>query len=482
MHRWRYLLPLPLLACSLAFPAASFGATPTTVTGPPTIGEAAGPATFTIDCGTADPVIGVDPQVPFSGQLTVTVTPGSPAATQGADYGDPSRATVECVAGNPSGTVEVPITDDALDEPGEKFTVTIEGTLVPTVPAAEISRTVNTSFTTTIGDNDVPEATIAPLAFVVEGTPTVELVVTLSQTPVEPATVTYATEDSSALAGSDYTTTSGQLTIPAGQTTGTISVPILDDATPEPAEAFYVNLSAPVNATLTDTKKQAAVGIFDGDKPPVPVASMPESVTVKEGDAGTVNVLFPITLSVAPSERVQLDWRAGNYTAGLADYESAKGTVTFEPGQTTKTVSVNVKGDTRDEPAEAFVVLLGNPRGATIAAPGASFGVITDDDGPKVGIGRPVPRGKSLILVLSCPKLSDLCKGRLDASIGKVRVGRKAFELQKDSGREIRLKLSRKARALLAKRARRVRFTATAADSTGATRAVSRRFRVKRLR
>ena len=481
MHRRRYLLPLPLIACALAFPAASLAATPTTVSGPATIGEAAGPATFTVACGTADAGGGVE--TPFNGQLTVTVTPGSPPAMQGTDYGDASRTTVECVLGMPvpSEPVQVPITDDALDEPGEKFTVTIAGTLAST-SLTEPTRDVNASFTTTITDNDVPEATIAPLVFVAEGTPTVEALVTLSQTPVEPATVTFATEDSSALAGSDYTTTSGELTIPAGQTTGTITVPILDDSTPEPPEAFYVNLSSPVNATLNDTKKQAAVGIFDPDKPPVPAASVPESVTVTEGHTGTVNVLFPITLSVASSERVQLDWRTGNFTANLADYESAKGTVTFEPGQTTQTVSVNVKGDTRDEPAEAFGLVLGNPRGATIAAPGGSFGVITDDDGPKVGIGKPVRKGKSLVTVIQCPNTGDVCEGRLFLTIGKIKAGSAAFGLQKGQGVELRVKLSRKARRALSKRARRVKFRARAADSTGTIRVTERTFRVKRFR
>jgi hypothetical protein len=465
------------LACgaALVLPATSVAA-PASVSGPASIPENAGKATYTVDCGTTPAVI-PGPEVPNVGTLTVTVTEGpAPAAKQGDDFGEPSATTIPCSLG---GTVEVPIVDDALDEPGERYTVRITGTLAaplgnPPNPA------IDASFTTAIADDDVPDMSIIELVRVLEGG-TAQLTVSLSQVPAEAVTINYATENGSAVAGSDFRASSGQLAIPPGSQTGTISVPLLDDGAVEKAEGFYVNLSSPVNATLNPARTQAAIAVFDNDRAPVPAFSLPKGVAVREGDGGTVNVLFTVTLSGAAAERVQVAWRTANFTANLADYAAGKGTLVFEPGQTTKTISVNVKGDRRDEPDEAFGVVLEKPVGGTLGA-AKSFGVITDDDGPAMTIGRPKLRPRALVLALACPPSADICRGRLTAAAGKLSFGAAAFEIAKGNGGRLKLKLPRKARAALRKRARRVRFTLTASDRSGAERITTRTFRIRRLR
>lgn len=65
-------------------------------------------------------------------------------------------------------------------------------------------------------------------------------------------TVNYATADGTATAGSDYTATSGTLTFAPGVTTQTVGVPIIGDNFAEPDETFSLNLTAPVNAVLSD--------------------------------------------------------------------------------------------------------------------------------------------------------------------------------------------------------------------------------------
>ena len=60
------------------------------------------------------------------------------------------------------------------------------------------------------------------------------------------------TGDGTAEAGSDYTATTGTLTVDTGSLTGTISIPVLDDSDDEPDETFTVTLSNPVNATISD--------------------------------------------------------------------------------------------------------------------------------------------------------------------------------------------------------------------------------------
>ena len=83
-----------------------------------------------------------------------------------------------------------------------------------------------------------------------ESAGTASVTVTLSQAAASNVTVDYATADGTALAGSDYTATSGTLTIAAGDTSGTFTVPITSDGVAETLETLTVNLSNAANATL----------------------------------------------------------------------------------------------------------------------------------------------------------------------------------------------------------------------------------------
>jgi hypothetical protein len=469
---------------ALALPCSALAA-PASFTGPASIGEGGTKATYTVNCGDQPNPLSPPaplpplPPIPNAGALTVAVAPGpTPAATEEADYGAPTTTTIPCPAAGPV-TFDVPITGDTTDELNEAFTVTVSGALVP---QGQFSQAV----TTAILDDDVPVASVAGLVQILEGdagASNAQLAVTLSQAAVEPATISYSTEPSSALAGSDFTATSGQLVIPAGAQAGTISIPVIGDTAVEKVEGFYVNLTAADKATINPTKGQGAVAIFDNDKAPLPVFSIVKGVTVKEGNNGTVNTLFAVTLSRAATQKVQVGWKTASFSANLADYAQGSGTLVFQPGQTAKNVSVVVKGDLRDEPNEAFSVLLEKPVGGQIGAAKSGFGIITDDDGPKVSIGKPkVSRKRALVSVVRCPQSADRCTGRLVATAGKLKVGSARFGIAKGASAKVKVKLSRKARRALRKRARRVKFTANAADASGARRIVQRTFRVKRLK
>lgn len=82
------------------------------------------------------------------------------------------------------------------------------------------------------------------------GTTNLSFTVSLSAAASQPITVQYATADGSATADSDYTAANDPLTIPAGQTSATITVPVVGDAVSEPDETFTVTLSNPTNAAL----------------------------------------------------------------------------------------------------------------------------------------------------------------------------------------------------------------------------------------
>ncbi|RNM12985.1 hypothetical protein EFL26_16255 [Nocardioides pocheonensis] len=100
-----------------------------------------------------------------------------------------------------------------------------------------------TAPTLTIGDASVAEGNSGA---------TLTFPVTLSRPVVRAVTAHYATGNDSAKAGDDYRATSGTLTIPAGSTTGTVSVPVVSDRVHEASETMHVSLTTPVGATVAD--------------------------------------------------------------------------------------------------------------------------------------------------------------------------------------------------------------------------------------
>jgi hypothetical protein len=103
-------------------------------------------------------------------------------------------------------------------------------------------------------------------------------------------------------------------------------------------------------------------------------------VSVVEGFDGTVPATFTISLSAPSTNTVTVSVTTHDGTAtALKDYAPKSATVSFSPGQTSKTVVVGVKGDVRDEPNETFTFDLSSPVNATIADP-TGVGTIIDDD------------------------------------------------------------------------------------------------------
>jgi chitinase len=208
------------------------------------------------------------------------------------------------------------------------------------------------------------------------GTRAATFTATLSAASTRSVTVAYATADGTASAGSDYRATSGTLTIPPGRTTGTITVPVTGDRLRESNETFSVNLSGATNAVIADGQ---ALGTIVDDEPRIRIGD----VTRKEGRKGeTTGYAFTVTLSAAYDQRVTTSFRTVDGTAKASDndYVARIGTLTFAPGETTKTITISVKGDATRETTESFYVdLLGNS-GNSLFARKRGTGTIRNDD------------------------------------------------------------------------------------------------------
>jgi ribosomal protein L35AE/L33A len=220
-----------------------------------------------------------------------------------------------------------------------------------------------------------PEITINDPSSVLESAAGVNFTVTLSTASTLTVSVDYATANGTATAGADYTAVGGTLTFAPGETSKTISVPVINDTTDEPSETFFVNLSNATNSVILDN--QGVGTITDNDAAPTIAIA---DVSVAEGDSGTTNAAFNVSLSAASGFAVTVNYSTadGTATAG-SDYQSTSGTLTFNPGETTQTVTVLVNGDTTFEPNETFSVNLATPANATIAD-SQGVGTITNDD------------------------------------------------------------------------------------------------------
>jgi hypothetical protein len=215
------------------------------------------------------------------------------------------------------------------------------------------------------------------------GTQSAMVTVRLSGPVNPPVYVNYSTANGTALAGSDYTATSGRLTFLKGQTIKTIVVPVVGDLASEPDETFFVNLRTPKHATIADS--QGVVTIGDDD-----TRLSITDVTAAEGNEGTTAFNFNVNLSAPSASTVTVNYAtAGGTALEGSDFAATSGMLTFAPGQTSMPVTVLVNGDRLGEGDETFFVNLSGAANAAIAD-SQGMGMITNDE-PRLTV-EPVSR------------------------------------------------------------------------------------------
>ena len=316
----------------------------------------AGNATFTVTLSAAS---GQDVEVDYASS--------NGTATAGSDY-TAASGTVTILAGNTTQTFNVPVLVDTLDEANETATLTLSNASNATISDA--------TGTLTIVDNDsAPSISISNNAMT-ENASNLSFTVSLSTASSKEITVNYATANNTATAGADYTAVSATtLTFDAGQTSKTVNVGILEDTVDEDNETFYVNLTSPSNATISDS--QAIGTIYDDDETEVQPSLTINNVAVTE-NAGSMT--FTVTASGTYSEDVTFNYATANGSASSSsDYTSTSGTGTITAGNTTTTITVNVTNDSVYESTEVLYVNLTSPTNATISDSQGSGTIYNDD-------------------------------------------------------------------------------------------------------
>ncbi|MBX7231982.1 MAG: hypothetical protein K1X29_07845, partial [Bdellovibrionales bacterium] len=237
------------------------------------------------------------------------------------------------------------------------------------------SKVESTTPTVSISDTSFTEGSIGSFT------------VSLSQPTTLPVTVAYTMVDETATSPADYIGATGILTIPAGQSSGTVSINIVDDSVYEGNETFRFEISAVNNADMGPVTLSKQITITDNDS--VPDISIADA-SVTEG--GTLS--FTVSLSHASKYPVTFDYvtqdgTGANKAVSPGDYTAlSTTTATIPAGSLTTTLSVTTLQDSTYEQDELMNVVLSNPGTANIVDNTGVGTIVNDDTSPTFSISN----------------------------------------------------------------------------------------------
>jgi CSLREA domain-containing protein len=333
-------------------------------------------ATYSVTEGAATASITVTRTGGSAGAVSATFDTSDGTAAAGEDYTSVSAFTVNFADGDSAAkTVEVPITDDVLNEPDETVTLSLSN---PTGGATFGSPAVATL---TIADNNDPLPTLSINDIATPegdtGTSSAQFTITLSPSSGFPVTVLHSTSPGTATSGDDYFPSGGDLVVFApGETSKTISITVRGDRNVEPDETFFVNLSDPTKATISDAQGQGTI-VEDDSTPP----GLKFTATNYFESESTAPPVVTVTRTGDISGEAAVDYATSDGTASeRSDYTAALGRLRFAAGEDSKTITVLVSDDRFDEANETINLTLSNPTGATLVEPSTTTITIQDND------------------------------------------------------------------------------------------------------
>jgi len=279
----------------------------------------------------------------------------------------------------------VPV-NDTLREGDESFTITLRPMGGVTIPPQGAAATV------TIIDTDTYDVQIEPVSqgsLLVPGQPNEFVMRLVRRGQVVPATRTerfyVSTRNGSAVAGTDYLPLDRlPVTFAPGQSEQRFRVMVVDN--PRNASGQYERFENVFTITTnpfdpaTPTPQPVNFAVIGREPPPPALRVIAPSRP--EGNEGLTEFVFTVQLDRSPTQVVTVNYATADGTAiRNEDYQPTSGVLRFGVGEMSKTVSVMVVGDRKEESDETFSLVLSNPVNATIP-PNAGVGIATilDDD------------------------------------------------------------------------------------------------------
>jgi hypothetical protein len=341
------------------------------------------PFVFTVNIGTATDI-----------PVTVQYATSNGSADSSSDFQATSGTLTFLPEGTTTQTITVLVNGDTLSEANETFLLNLSN---PT--NATISQS---SATGTIVDDDVAPSIsfLASDVLLTEGDAgngSMVFTVKLSEASGQNVSVNYATTNVDPTTNADLTAIAGStLTFVPGETEKLITVLITGDLVDEVDETFTLDLTNPVGATLANpvNDKVTATGtILDNDI--APTLNI-DSVTHVETNSGPINYIFTVTLNAASGQTIEVPFATGDDTATVAglDYTPTSGSIIFQPGQTSRTITVQASGDTLNELNETFKLTLTAPANVTAGTIVGTATITNDDPLPEVAISNSQPKAE----------------------------------------------------------------------------------------
>jgi len=315
-----------------------------------------------------------------AGAIAVNYATSNGTAAAGSDY-SASSGTLNWPDGDSAAkTFTVAAIDDALAEGNESINLTLS------TPAGGATLGSTRSAVLNILDNDNAPGTLAFVAgsaTVAETGGAVTVAVARTGGSYGAATISYATVNSSATSGSDFTATSGTLSWASGDSAAkSIRVAVLNDTRAEASESFQIRLSGATGASL-GAVSTSTVTITDDDSPsPNGTLQFTAGTLTVAENAGSATITVSRTLGALGAVSLNYATANGTATAG-SDYTASSGTLSWADGDSAaKTFTVPILDDATAEASESVTVSLSGISGGAVLGSSRSLSLsITDNDG-----------------------------------------------------------------------------------------------------
>lgn len=308
---------------------------------------------------------------PSGTTVSAIMTESGSATGAGVDYTLPAT-TITIPATVSSTTVAIQIVGETLYESNETLSLTM-GTLT------NANAGTYTTHTITISNND----SVPALSFNMSTTSLGEasgssIIFTTTAAAISGTDITIPYSlTGSASAGTDYnppTTATGSISIPAGSTTGTLTITPTDDLIFEGTETITLTTLTPTNASGTTT---ISISLIDDEPTPTVSFTTTSSAITEENTTDVITA----TLNYASATTVSVPFTVSGTATNGADYVLNAGTIVFPAGSTSQTLNTTIYEDTIDESTESVTIAMTSATGATVSGTASSHAIsITDDD------------------------------------------------------------------------------------------------------
>ena len=202
-----------------------------------------------------------------------------------------------------------------------------------------------------------------------------------------PLSVYYFTSDGTAVAGQDYTNTTGTLVFTNGVGTNTFTVPIINNSLITGNRSFTVNLANATPPGKITSPSTQVVTIIDSNSG---LSFSSATYTILKTGVAT-NITVVRTDNTNTTSQVSFATADGTAVAGT-DYFATNGVLTFTNGVTSQTFALRVIATTTEQPDKTVLLSLSNPTNGILVSPSAAILTIRDNSGSLV-----VPAGSALI-------------------------------------------------------------------------------------